>query len=165
MKHFIFHILALLLACSSVLAKKEAKPAPAPASALDELMETGMEVSGVRAPYYDEQGNLKAQLYGGHAKVLEGGVAEVTNLRIEVYQDGAVTMTVFAPKCITQVVEEDGRNTLVVHSDGDVLIDMEQMSIYGKGFRFSSENNRFEILSDSKVIVKETAKSIEGMGL
>lgn len=122
-------------------------------------------VSGVRVPYYDEEGNLKAQLFGGHATVLDQGKADVTNLRIDLYQDGAVAMTVFAPQCYTQVVEVDGRNTLQVYSDGDVLIDMEQMSIYGRGFRFSSETTRFEILSDSKVIVRESARNMEGLAL
>ncbi len=136
-----------------------------PASKLDQYMETGMEVSGVRAPYYDEQGQLKAQLYGGHAKVLEGGKADVTNLRVEVYQDGAVAMTLFAPQCFTEAVKEGGRNTLAVYSDGEVLIEMEQMSIYGKGFRFSSETSRFEILGAAKVIVKESAKKMEGLAL
>ena len=69
----------------------------------DEYLETGMEVAGVRAPYYDDNGELKAQLYGGHAKVLEGGVADVTNLRIDVFQDGEVVMTIFPPRCFTKI--------------------------------------------------------------
>lgn len=135
------------------------------ASMLDEYMETGMEVSGVRAPYYDDEGNLLAQLYGGHAKILEGGVAEVTNLRIDVFQDGVISMTLFAPYCFTRMVEKEEKKTLVVDSDGEVLIAMEQMTIAGRGFRFTSEENKFEILHDSKVLVKDAMRDMGGLEL
>lgn len=136
-----------------------------PPSKLDEYMETGMEVAGVRAPYYDEEGNLQAQLYGGYAKILEGGIADVTDLRIDVYQDGAVHVTVFAPQCFTRVIEKERKKILSVYSEGDVLIDMKEMTITGQGFRFSSDSNRFEILNDSKVLVKEAARHRQGMEL
>jgi hypothetical protein len=163
MKHVLNHLVAVLTLCSSVCAQ-EAGNDQSP-SKLDEYMETGMEVSGVRAPYYDEEGNLKAELYGEHAKILEGGVAEVTNIRIDVFEDGAVFMTVFAPKCYTRVVEQGGEKFLSVESDGDVLIDMEQMTIAGRGFLFTSENNRFEILSEAKVLVKEASQDMKGLEL
>lgn len=147
--------------CGAAFAQ-EATNAPAP-TPLDEYMETGMEVSGIRAPYYDEEGNLKAQLYGGHAKILEGGVADVSKIRIDVYDRGVVTMTLFAPQCMTRVVEKGKAKVLSVESDGDVLIEMDQLSIYGRGFRFSSDSNRFEILSEPKVLVKEAARNDVGM--
>ena len=55
-------------------------------------MGVGMEVSGFRVPDYDEQGELRAQLYGEHAKVLDEGEVEITNLKIELYQDGEIAM-------------------------------------------------------------------------
>lgn len=155
MKHLLRHLLVLISVCGIVRAK-DSTPAP---SMLDNYMETGMEVAGVRAPYYDEEGNLQAQLYGGYAKVLEGGVADVTNLRIDIFKDKKVQMSVFAPQCFTQMAEQDGRKTLSVYSDGYVLVDMEEMTISGRGFRFTSEKNQFEILNDSKVLVKESARN------
>ncbi|MBT8041852.1 MAG: hypothetical protein KJN98_01640, partial [Pontiella sp.] len=143
---------------------QEPSDAP-PASKLDDFMETGMEVEGVRAPYYDDEGNLQAQLYGGYAKVLENGLAEVTNLRVDVYQNDRVALTIFAPHCFTQVVGDDGAKSLIVFSDGDVLIEMTEMSIIGQGFRFSSTDNRFEILRDSKVLLKESARKMEEIEL
>ena len=163
MKHVLNHLLTLLALCISVCAQ-EAGDEPSP-SKLDEYMETGMEVGGVRAPYYDEEGTLKAELFGEHAKILEGGIAEVTNIRIDVFEEGAVFMTVFAPKCYTQVVEQGEEKFLSVESEGDVLIDMEQMTIAGRGFLFTSENNRFEILSEAKVLVKEAAQNMKGLEL
>ncbi len=158
MKRVLYHLLLLLCMCTVVHAKDSA-PAP---SMLDDYMETGMEVAGVRAPYYDEDGNLQAQLYGGYAKVLEGGVADVSNLRIDVFEDKKVLMSVFAPQCYTKM---DEQKILSVYSDGYVLIDMDEMTISGKGFRFTSEKNQFEILHDSKVLVKESARSSKGMDL
>lgn len=137
-----------------------------PASKLDEYMEAGMEVAGVRAPYYDDEGNRKAQLYGGYAKILDGGVADVTNLRIDVFQDRKVFMSIFAPRCFTKMEEgKDGKKMLSVYSEGDVLIDMEQMTVTGRGFRFTSTENKFEILHDSRVLVKESARDIQGVDL
>ncbi len=124
-----------------------------------------MEVSGIRAPYYDETGELKAQLYGGHAKILEGGVAQIAHLRIDVFQDGAVFMTIYAPQCFTRMVEEAGKKRLEVYSEGDVLIELDQMTVSGRGFRFSSTENRFEILHDSKVLVKDSTGDIKGLAL
>ncbi len=156
------HSIALCFACAMAYAQDVALPV---SSGLDEYMETGMEVSGVRAPYYDEDGNLQAELYGGHAKVLEGGVVDVTNLRIDVYDEGAVAMTIFAPQCFSQVDEKGKEQVLSVESAGDVLITMEQMTIIGHGFRFSSDSNRFEILSEAKVLVNESARNVEGLEL
>ena len=134
-------------------------------SALDDFIETGMEMAGVRAPYYDIEGNLKAELYGEQVKILEGGNAEVTNIRIDVFEKGAVFMTVFAPQCRTRVVEQGKAKILSVESDGDVLIDMKQMTISGRGFRYTSESNRFDILSEAKVLVKEAGEGLKGLEL
>lgn len=114
---------------------------------------TGMEVSGFRVPDYDDQGTLRAQLYGEHAKVLEGGEVEITNLKIEMFKDGKVAMTVFSPHCFFNM---DSRQA---HSEGRVLIESGLMTIVGRGFAWSAEAGRFEILHESKVLVKEAAKA------
>ena len=116
-------------------------------------MGTGMEISGFRVPDYDDQGQLRAQLYGEYAKVLEDGDVEITNLKIEMYKDGEVAMTMFAPHCFFNM------DTRQARSDGDVLIDSEMMTVVGRGFTWSAEAGRFEIMHDSKVLVKETAQA------
>jgi hypothetical protein len=162
MKRITTHLVVLLAVCVSVHAQE---PAAHSASQLDAYMEPGMEVSGVRAPYYDDEGNLQAELFGGHVRVLEGGIAKVENLRVDVYEDGAVIMTLFAPQCSMQVEDVDGQKQLSINSDGDVLIEMDELAISGKGFRFSSDQNRFEILDQSRVLVKKSARKIEGLTL
>ena len=113
----------------------------------------GMEISGFRVPDYDEQGELRAQLYGEHAKVRAGGEVEITNLKIEMYKDGEVAMTVFSPHCFFNMETRKAR------SEGRVLIESGLMTIVGRGFAWSAEAGRFEILHDSKVLVKQAAKA------
>ncbi len=140
MKRVIFQILVLVCVCGVAHPQN-----------MD--MGTGMEISGFRVPDYDEQGELRAQLYGEHAKVLEGGEVEITNLKIEMYRDGEVVMTVFSPHCFFNMETRKAR------SEGRVLIDSGMMTIVGRGFTWSAEAGRFEILHESKVLVKEAAQS------
>lgn len=164
MKPLLHYLLVLMLFSTITIAEDAEEKVPSE-NKLDEYMESGMEVSGVRAPYYDDEGTLQAQLYGGHARILEGQIADITNLRIDVYEEGKVFMTVFAPQCFTKMGDVNGKKILVVYSEGDVLLDMEQVTISGKGFRFTSEENRFELLHESKVLVKESARDMKGVEL
>jgi len=114
---------------------------------------TGMEVSGFRVPDYDDQGQLRAQLYGEYAKVLEDREVEITNLKIEMYKDGEVAMTVFSPHCFFNMETRQAR------SEGRVLIESGLMTVVGRGFTWSAKAGRFEILHDSKVLVKQAAQA------
>lgn len=114
-------------------------------------MGAGTEGYGFRIPEYDDQGQLRAQLYGEYARGLDGGEVEITNLKIEMYKEGQVTMTVFSPHCFFN------RDTRQAHSDGRVLIESDSMTVAGRGFTWSAKAGRFEILHDSKVLVKEAA--------
>jgi hypothetical protein len=160
----ILHSLLILLICLGTVSAQDAANVPT-VGKFDEFLAAGMEMVGVGAPYYDSDGAKRAQLYCGYAKVLPGGMADVSNLRIDVFQDGVSIMTIFAPQCFTKIEDADGKNILVVYSDGEVLIDMDQMTISGKGFNFSSEENKFEILHDAKVLVKESARGMQGVDL
>ncbi|MEI6892842.1 MAG: hypothetical protein V5783_11785 [Pontiella sp.] len=159
----IFNSLIILLFCGMASAQ-EAEKAPT-ANKLDEYLAAGMEVAEIHVPYYDDDGELRAQLYGGFARVLEGGIADVTNLRVDVFQDGKVFMTLFAPQCFAKIDGAGEENVLVVYSEGDVLIDLEQMTVVGRGFHFTSAANRFEIMHDSKVLLKESARNMQGVEL
>jgi len=111
-----------------------------------------MKISGFRVPDYDEKGNLRAQLYGERAVVLEEKKVEIFNLKIEMYKEGKVVMTVFAPHCFFDMQKHRA------YSDGRVLIESGMMTISGRGFIWSSKVNQFEILHDSKVLVKKAAQ-------
>lgn len=138
MKRVLLQSLALLLMCGAVAAQD---------------LGVGMEISGFRVPDYDDQGVLRAQLYGAYAKVLGDGEVEITNLKIEMYRDGVVAMTVFAPHCFFNMDTHQAR------SEGRVLIESGLMTVTGRGFTWSAEGGRFEILHESRVLVKQEAKA------
>jgi hypothetical protein len=145
MKYLLFRCLVPALLCGVVIAQD---------------MGVGTEASDLRVPDYDEQGELRAQLYGEHFKVLAEGEVEITNLKIEMYKDGEVVMTVFAPHCFFNMDSRQAR------SDGRVLIESGLMTVVGRGFVWSAEAGRFEILNESKVLVKQAAKAgMEGYDL
>ena len=114
---------------------------------------SGVEVSGFRLPDYDDDNQLRAQLYGERDKVLEKGVVEIFNLKIELYEDGEVAMIVFSPHCFFNV------ETREAYSDDHVLVESEMLSLVGRGFTWSAAGGRFKILHDSKVLVKKAAQA------
>ena len=136
-KYFFILFLAISSVCSAQMIRSD--------------MAVGMEISGFRVPDYDEHGVLRAQLYGEHAKVLANQDVEITNLKIEMYQDGKVAMTIFAPHCFFNT------ETHVAHSTGRVLVESDWMSVVGVGFTWSADDGYFKILKQSKVLVKQHA--------
>ena len=161
MKHFLIHLSVLFLLAGGALAQETIDKDRLPlAELLGKYMEQGMEVPGLKMPYYDEDGALRAQLYCGMTKFVEGDVFDLTNLRVDVYEDGKLFVTVFSPHCFLKLKEEETGIVLVVYSEDEVLVDSEQMIMSGKGFRFTSEENKIEIFNGSKVLVKKSARDM-----
>lgn len=117
----------------------------------------GMEISGFRVPDYDKDGNMRAQLFGEHAKILENSEAEITNIKIELYKDGAVAMTVFSPHCFYSTERNEA------YSDARVMIEMGPMTLVGRGFIWSAKGGSFEILNDAKIVVKDATKQLKDL--
>jgi hypothetical protein len=117
--------------------------------------QSGQTVSGFRLPEYDEQNNLKSELIGEFAKVLPDGVIEITQLKIDFYNDGKVDMTVTAPKCTYK--QQEG--TAV--SDSEVRIARDNMVVTGVGFAWSGHDERFEIFKNAKVVLKGARKGMD----
>lgn len=112
-------------------------------------------VTGFRVPEYDAQNNLKSQLFGAFAKVLPGGLIDITDLKMEFFQDGKVDMTVTAPQC---TYDQDGG---AAKSDTDVQIARENMVVTGKGFSWEGKTQRFKIFSQARVVLKQARERIE----
>jgi hypothetical protein len=113
-------------------------------------------VSGFRVPEYDDENNLKSELFGEFARVLPDGVIEISQLKIDVYnKKGKVDMTVTAPKCAYN--QKEG----LAKSDTDVRIARENMVVTGVGFSWNGQNERFEILNKAKVVLKEAQKQVD----
>ncbi len=163
----IIHYLAALLLVSGLGYAQENSTNSLSSSSLEDYVDPGAEILGEGAhyQYYDEDGDLRAQLYGGQLRNLGEGKVDVTDVRIDVYEKGVVVMTIYAPQCVMHVEEHGKKNVLLVDSEGDVLIDSDRMTIAGRGFRFSSHSNRFEILSEAKVLVKDSTRNLKGLEL
>jgi hypothetical protein len=117
--------------------------------------DTGQTITGFRVPEYDDNGKLKTELFGDTARVLPDGVIEITQLKIDVYNKGQVDMTVTAPKCAYN--QKEG----LAKSDSDVRIARENMVVTGVGFTWTGQNERFEILSKAKVVLKDAHKQMD----
>jgi len=105
-------------------------------------------VAGFRVPEYDENNQLKSQLFGDFAKVLPDGVIEITQLKIDFYSGGEVEMTVTSPRCTYR--QKEAR----AESDADVRITREDMVVTGRGFAWNGRNETFEIFKEAKVVLK-----------
>jgi len=111
-------------------------------------------VAGFRVPEYDDNNQLKSQLFGDFAKVLTEGVIEITQLKIDFYSDGKVDMTVTSPQCTYK--QKDGR----AESDATVRITREDMVVTGKGFAWSGRDEKFQIFKEAKVVLKGARKQM-----
>jgi hypothetical protein len=117
--------------------------------------DAGQTVKGFRVPEYDDNNNLKSELFGDFARVLPDGVIEITQLKINVHNEGKVDMTVTAPKCVYN--QKDG----LAKSDSAVRISRENMVVTGTGFNWTGQARRFEILSQVKVVLKDAHKQMD----
>lgn len=110
--------------------------------------QAGMELEGFRVPEYNEDGTMKSQLFGGRAVLKEDGLVAITDLKIEFYQPGKSNAVISAPHCNYE------RDTRDAESDGPVKIDMQEMTVTGRGFICAGKEYRFTILNDVKVALK-----------
>lgn len=113
------------------------------------------EVSGFRVPEFDEQGNKKSEMTGAFARMNSDGVFEITELRIEFYEEDKVTVVVEAPKCLY-----DQKNG-TAKSDSSVRMARENMLVTGEGFTYDRVGGRFEIFHNAKVVFKGVEKQMK----
>ncbi len=116
---------------------------------------TGMELKGFRVPEYNDDSTMKSQLFGERAILRDDGLVEISGLKIELYNIGESNAVVTAPHCLYD------RNTRNASSDGDVKVEMQEMTLTGKGFLCEGEEYRFSIKSDAKVVLKGVTLGIE----
>jgi len=115
-----------------------------------------MEVKGFRVPEYDGKGVMTSQLFGDHAIMQGGGEVKIDGLRIEFYKEGKTVVTVTSPYCFYN------QKTREAHSDAPVAADMERMKMTGRGFLLQASNNTVRVFDDSRVAIKDVAKTVAG---
>ncbi len=105
----------------------------------------GTSVKGFRLPEYDEAGKLKQQLYGETATFLEGGIIQLTGLKIEIFSKGAVSARIHSPLCAYDPERKRAA------SQDHIRIVVEKGVLTGDGFAWNGENEQFQIFRNVKV--------------
>jgi hypothetical protein len=118
-------------------------------------LDEGQTLRDFRIPEYDESMQLKSQLFGELARIMEDGTVRITNLKIEFYKEGKIEMTVTAPQCTYD------RGKKAASSESTVRIARENMVVTGKGFSWSVDDEAFRIDSKVKVVLKDIKKGME----
>ena len=121
---------------------------------VEPVMEKGMTVKGLRSPFYNAKGERVAELIGGRARMQSPEVADVEHLRIDLFEGAHQTAQLYAPRCQTKVDTVDGVKHLVAESDGWVLIVTDAFRMTGRGFRFDTRDERFEVLGEVKILAR-----------
>lgn len=107
----------------------------------------GQTVKGFRLPEYDAQGRLTQQLFGETAAFLEGGIIQLTGLRLELFRNGEVTARVFSPECAYDPVRKRAA------SKEHIRIVAQKAVLSGDGFAWNGENEQFQIFRNAKVVL------------
>lgn len=115
---------------------------PAAAAA---AQESGEAIKGFRLPEYDEQGQLKQQLYGRTATFLEDGIIQLTGLKIEIFNKGRVSARVYSPLCAYDQKRKRAA------SKQHVRIVTDKAVLTGDGFAWNGENEQFQIFKNAKL--------------
>jgi len=115
----------------------------------------GQTIAGFEVPEYDEENRLKYIMFGDFAKVLPNGLIDITNMRIDFFTpEGDLEMRVNAEKCLYDNRTKNARSENLVRIARDNLI------ISGRGFVWDAGSGRFEILEDSKVVLREAQRVV-----
>lgn len=91
----------VLLSISALLAgvavSSAQQPKPEPAKSPTSNMTQGQVTKGFTLPQYTD-GKLTAMINGGEARVISVNRTEITDLRVDLYEDGKVATTITSPK-------------------------------------------------------------------
>jgi hypothetical protein len=137
----ILAMMAVLVAYAQTNAPVMQVTSPAPQPGAGNLQ-------GFTVPEYDANGQLVWQMFGDSARVeLVGGKVEVRGMKLEFYQKGSLDATMRSPLCLFD------RTSKTAASDEAVEIVATNMVVTGKGFDWSSNDNRMRIRSDATMTI------------
>lgn len=105
------------------------------------------EITGFKVPDYDEDNNLISQISGDKALFREDGQVELTNLKIETFEENTLETTITSPICVYD------REKKTAQSQSKIRIERENMVITGENYLYDSERSNFEIRKDVKVVL------------
>ncbi len=113
--------------------------------------ESTMSVKGMRSPFYNEKGELIAELIGGRAFLLSSDFVNIEHVRINLYNEKKEITQLYTPNCKARISVIDGRKQIVVESEEWVVLKNDNVEVIGRGFKFDTHNQYFEIRNDVKI--------------
>ncbi len=118
------------------------------ASALPALAQfAGQTVRGFRLPEYNDDGTLRQLLSSEAATILEGGLLQLVNPQIELYNHGVVSVRIEAPECAFDQARKRAA------SREHIRIVTDKAVLTGDGFAWNGENEQFQIFSNVRVSI------------
>jgi hypothetical protein len=113
--------------------------------------ESTMSVKGMRSPFYNEKSELIAELIGGRAFLLSSDFVNIEHVRINLYNEKKEITQLYTPNCKARISVIDGRKQIVVESEEWVVLKNDNVEVIGRGFKFDTHNQYFEIRNDVKI--------------
>lgn len=117
------------------------------------------EIDDFRIPEFDANGMLKSEIFGKKAKMLPENKIRITELQIIMYKKHLVPSTT---NVVDAVLSSDhctvDQKTRDAFSNADMKIVRDNVVITGKGFRWSAESQRIEILNDFHMVMTGRVK-------
>ena len=113
--------------------------------------ESTMSVKGMRSPFYNEKSELIAELIGGRAFLLSSDFVNIEHVRINLYNEKKEITQLYTPNCKARISVIDGRKQIVVESEEWVVLKNDNVEVIGRGFKFDTQNQYFEIRNDVKI--------------
>jgi len=110
------------------------------------------EIRDFRVPEFDADGTLKSEIFGDLAKPLPDNKIAITGLRIVMYKGKGVDATLTAAHC---TVDRRDKNAF---SNAEMKIVRGNVTITGKGFRWSSDGQRIEVLNKFHMVMTGSVK-------
>lgn len=104
-------------------------------------------VRGFTLPEYDDEGRLKQELFGETATFLDGGLMQLSGLRIEFFNEGNLVARVFAPEC---ALDQVGKKAA---SRSHIRIVTDKGVLSGDGFAWNGQNEQFQIFQNVRVVL------------
>jgi hypothetical protein len=112
----------------------------------------GQAVRGFRLPEYNPDGTLRQNLFGETATLLEGGLLQLTGLKIEFFNHGVLSARATADECALDQANKRAasRTHIRIVTDKGILS--------GDGFAWNGENEQFQIFENVRVVIDSSAE-------
>lgn len=114
----------------------------------------GQAVRGFRLPEYNPDGTLRQNLFGETATLLEGGLLQLTGLKIEFFNHGVLSARATADECALDQANKRAasRTHIRIVTDKGILS--------GDGFAWNGENEQFQIFENVRVVIDSSSDDL-----